>query len=190
MNRRRFLGGLAASVVPVVGLAQQGAQTDSAVGQLWDPSRAGRLVAPRGARDNAEEIKAIEHRLRCTCGCNLDVYTCRTTDFTCSVSPAMHREVLGMWEEGKTAEEIIAAFVAEHGEAVLMAPPKEGFNLVGYAMPFAAVMAGLGALLIFLRRHTQRAAVVAAAVEEKAVGLDATDDELAQIAAELRSDEP
>lgn len=190
MNRRSFLGGLVTSVVPMAGLAQDQAQSDTAVGQLWDPSRAGRPITPRGERDNTEEIKAIERRLRCTCGCNLDVYTCRTTDFTCGVSPEMHRQVLGMWDSGQTAEEIIAAFVAEHGEAVLMAPPKEGFNLVGYAMPFAAMTAGLAVLLLFLRHHTRRAEVVAAAAEEPMPGVDATEDELARIADELRSEEP
>jgi cytochrome c-type biogenesis protein CcmH len=188
MDRRRFLGGLVASVVPVAGLAQDEAQTDSTVGQLWDPNRAGRFITPRGERDNAEEIKAIERRLRCTCGCNLDVYTCRTTDFTCGVSPEMHREVLGLWEGGQTAEEIIAAFVAQHGEAVLMAPPKEGFNLVGYAMPFAAVTAGFAALLLFLRHHARRSTLIAAAAPTSSV--DATDDELARLADELQSDEP
>lgn len=189
MDRRAFLGGLVAGTVPLAALAQQQSQSDTAVGQLWDPNRAGRSMSPRGERDNAEEIKAIEHQLRCTCGCNLDVYTCRTTDFTCGVSPAMHAQVLALWEGGRTAEEIVAAFVAEHGEAILMAPLKEGFNLVGYAMPFAAVIVGLAGLVVFLRRHTERAAMVAAATAVPDGEADATSDELERLAAELRSDE-
>jgi len=189
MDRRAFLGGLVAGAMPLAALAQQQTQSDTAVGQLWDPNRAGRPITPRGERDNAEEIKSIEHRLRCTCGCNLDVYTCRTTDFTCGVSPAMHAQVLALWEGGQTAEEIVATFVAEHGEAILMAPPKEGFNLVGYAMPFAAVLVGLAGLVVFLRRHTERAAMVAAATAPPDGAVDATSDELERLAAELRSDE-
>lgn len=189
MDRRAFLGGLLGGAVPVAALAQAQTQSDTAVGQLWDPNRAGRPIAPRGARDNAEDIKAIERQLRCTCGCNLDVYTCRTTDFTCTVSPAMHAQVLARWEDGQTAEAIVAAFMEEYGEAILMAPPKAGFNLVGYAMPFAALMVGLAGLLIFLRRHTRRAALVAEATAPPDAGVDATSDELERLALELKADE-
>src|SRR2546426_1069442 len=56
--------------------------------RLGDPSRAGRPLEPVEAADNDAAIQAIEKRLHCTCGCGLDVYTCRTTDFTCTPSPA------------------------------------------------------------------------------------------------------
>lgn len=192
VGARRVAGQGSAATTPVAGQGADGMQErgapDSSAGTLYDPYRAGQPIAPRGERDNAAAIKAIEQRLKCTCGCNLDVYTCRTTDFTCSVSPAMHRQVMGMWGQGKTAEEIIAAFVSEHGEAILMAPPKEGFNLVGYFMPFAALLVGLTGLLMFLRRHARRAAAVAAA-EGGADGgesaADATPDELEQLEREL-----
>ena len=76
-------------------------------------------------------MKGIERKLKCTCGCNLDIFTCRTTDFTCQFSPALHKDVLQLRGEGKSPDEVIAAFVAKHGEQILMAPPAEGFNLVG-----------------------------------------------------------
>jgi len=103
-----------------------------------------------GVLDNDPVVIAIERRLRCTCGCTLDMYTCRTTDFTCTYSPELHREVVAMIEAGKTPEEIIAFYVARDGEAVLMAPPAEGFNIAGYLVPglvIATVGLGLGAYL-------------------------------------------
>src|SRR6185436_17181881 len=30
----------------------------------------------------------LEQRIHCQCGCTLSVYICRTTDFSCQVSPA------------------------------------------------------------------------------------------------------
>ncbi len=116
------------------------AQGDTAVGQLSRPDLAGR---PRGRITDYENdpfIVGLEGQMRCTCGCNLDVYTCRTTDFTCGTSPAMHRELVGMVEQGMSGEEILAAFVAKHGETVLMAPKKEGFNLAAYFVPGAAII--------------------------------------------------
>ena len=126
-------------------------------GRLWDPSRAGRPLEPVTARDNDAAIQAIEKRIRCTCGCNLDVYTCRTTDFTCSTSPAMHRRVLALAAQGRTAEQIIDAFVKENGVAILMAPPRRGFNLAGYFVPSLAILAAGVILTLVLRRWTRAA---------------------------------
>jgi len=94
----------------------------------------------------------LEHQLHCQCGCNLDVYTCRTTDFSCSVSPAMHADVMGLVGGGHTAQEILAAFKAVYGEKVLMAPNKSGFNLVGYTVPFVALAAGAVIVNVLLRK--------------------------------------
>ena len=111
-------------------------------GELRDPAAAGRSPTVTAARDNDETIKRIEQQLRCTCGCNLDVFTCRTTDFTCTYSPELHREVVALSDGGRTAQEIIDAFVAKYGERVLMAPKPVDFNLVGYLLPGAAILAG------------------------------------------------
>ncbi|HEU5261037.1 MAG TPA: cytochrome c-type biogenesis protein CcmH [Gemmatimonadales bacterium] len=127
-------------------------------GRLWDPSRAGRPVEPVTARDNDAAIQAIEKQIRCTCGCNLDVYTCRTTDFTCGTSPVMHRRVLALAEDGKSAQQIIDEFVRENGVAILMAPPKRGFNLAGYFVPSLAIFIGAAILTVLLRRWSRAAA--------------------------------
>ena len=57
-----------------------------------------KLNAKAGASPSmtAEKRDDLEHEIKCQCGCPLDVYTCRTTDFSCSVSPAMHADVLGL----------------------------------------------------------------------------------------------
>jgi cytochrome c-type biogenesis protein CcmH len=109
--------------------------------------------------ENDPFIIGIEEKLRCTCGCNLDVYTCRTTDFTCGTSPAMHREVVALIEQGKTGQEVIDTFVEQYGELVLMAPKKEGFNIVGYVVPGMAITV-VGALMLWIL--SRRGKVVAA----------------------------
>ena len=55
-------------------------------------------LPPKGnvASMSPDERDALEHRLHCQCGCRLDIYTCRTTDFTCPVSPSMHRDVVSL----------------------------------------------------------------------------------------------
>jgi cytochrome c-type biogenesis protein CcmH len=130
----------------------------------------------------------LEHHLHCQCGCGLDVYTCRTTDFSCSVSPAMHADVMGLVVGGYAAQEIMAAFRRVYGERVLMAPVKEGFNWVGYIAPFAVLVAGAGVVVTLLKRWTQpKMATVSGAGAP--VAIDATPDELARLRDALRDDE-
>jgi cytochrome c-type biogenesis protein CcmH len=128
-------------------------------GQLRDPVSAGRSRERVTHRDNDPFVTAVEKRLHCTCGCGLDIYTCRTTDFTCTYSPELHKEVLALEDAGKSADEIVEAFVAKYGEKVLMAPKPEGFNLAGYIVPGMAVLLVGGIMFAVLRRRTRMLAV-------------------------------
>lgn len=130
----------------------------------------------------------LEHEIACACPCVLDVYTCRTTDFSCGISPAMHRDVLRLVEGGYTADEIIAAFVNRYGERVLMAPRKQGFNLVGYIMPFAALGAGALVLTAMIRRWGRRAAA-SSSTDVRELPVDASAEELARVSAAVRDDD-
>jgi cytochrome c-type biogenesis protein CcmH len=123
-----------------------------ATGTLRDPSLVGRPRLPTDIRDDAE-IQSIEQRLSCSCGCTLDVFTCRTTDFTCTYSPELHREVLALRDNGKTAQEILDTFVAKYGEKALMAPKPQGFNLAGYLLPGALIAAAGAGLVVFVGRR-------------------------------------
>jgi len=178
-----------AALVP--GVFVQGSrpqQEDTSVTRLYRPDLAGRPRERITDYENDPFIIGVEERLRCTCGCNLDVYTCRTTDFTCGTSPAMHREVVALVEQGQTGEEILEAFIAEHGEAVLMAPKKEGFNLAAYFVPGAAIAVAGAGLIAMLSRKSARAAEVRAAAGEAVSGVSA--EEAAKLEAELSKLEP
>lgn len=171
LSRRAFLGaGLAAFGAPFLARSASGTPLLQAVqdslagrgprGTLRDPAAAGRSRIPTGAGENDAEIKAIEQRLACNCGCTLDVFTCRTTDFSCTYSPELHREVLALRNSGKTAQEILDAFVAKYGEKALMAPKPQGFNLAGYLLPGAAITAAGAALVWFIGRRKQKLAAI------------------------------
>jgi cytochrome c-type biogenesis protein CcmH len=131
---------------------------------------------------------AVEHRIRCQCGCTLDVFTCRTTDFSCQVSPAMHRDVMALVAGGYTAQEILDAFVNVYGVSALMAPPKEGFNRVGYLLPGTAI-AVVGVLIAVMLRRWKRASTAALVSTGPAiVPAGATDEELRRLEAAVRDD--
>ena len=132
-----------------------------------------------------EKRDDLEHKIACQCGCVLDVYTCRTTDFACGVSPAMHGDVMALVTGGYNASEILKAFQNVYGERVLMSPLKEGFNWVGYLMPFAALITGGVVVGGLIRRWGARAAAEPRPV---VVSVNATQEELDALKVAMRND--
>jgi len=156
--RQAALGGLALAGAGVA-RAQQGAQGGDATGRLYNPGAVQQRTPTVGA-DNDQMIMEVEKTLKCQCGCNLDIYTCRTTDFTCTTSPALHRDIVALRSNGLTAEQIREEFVREYGEQALMAPKAEGFNLAGYFVPGLVMLTGVGLLTAWILRRQREVASV------------------------------
>jgi len=194
ISRREFMLGIPAIVWTGLAAASRTAGSQSPTQTFNGPMAAAqevhrpvKLPPKPGAAPSMTQLERddLEHQIKCQCGCVLDVFTCRTTDFSCSVSPAMHGDVLALVEGGHDGPEILAAFQSVYGERVLMAPVKSGFNLLGYAMPFLALGGGAIAVVAVLRRLKSRAPAPETAVVPQ---LSATGDELARLDAEIRKD--
>lgn len=189
ITRRALLGASLATLLPGVIHPQEPARSQddtagTASARLPRPDMAGRPRSRVTDYENDPFIVGIESELRCTCGCNLSVYTCRTTDFTCQTSPAMHQEVIGRVEEGKTGEQILDEFVAKYGETVLMAPRKQGFNIAAYIVP-GIVITAVGSVMLWIlaRRARLMPRTVSDESGDSLPGL--SPDEVAQLQAEL-----
>jgi len=178
-DRRRFLrqaalGGLA--LAGAGGLrAQDAAQAPAAgtdAGRLYNPQAVQQRTPTRDA-DNDAMIMEVEKTLKCQCGCNLDIYTCRTTDFTCTTSPALHREIVSLRNDGMTAQQIREEFVREYGEQALMAPTPEGFNLAGYFVPGILMLIGIGLLTLWILRRQREVASVPSLAATQAMDIAA-----------------
>ena len=168
LSRRGMLSVTGAIVLPAAVRQDSSQGRTRPAGQLQNPRMAGMPRDRITDYENDPFIIGIESRLACTCGCTLDVYTCRTTDFTCGVSPAMHREVVRLVQQGQTDEEVIGAFVAQYGETVLMAPPRRGFNMVGYVLPGLGIL-GIGATMLWMLLGRERSGPALAAAGSPAV---------------------
>jgi len=199
ITRRQFLAAVAAgagSAAVAGSLAAQAPeatpqQASSASNVVMDPSgyREVRRPPKPGARPvlTKEQSDALEHQLGCACPCTLDVFTCRTTDFSCGISPAMHQDVMQLVGGGYSADEIIDAFVDTYGEQVLMTPKKEGFNWAGYLAPFAALGTGAAVVVTLLKRWQRPAP--AEGTSAPRLPVQATDEELERIEAAVRGDD-
>lgn len=163
-ERRAFLRQVALGGLALAGAgalrgqaAAQDAPGGGETGRLYNPN-AVQQRAPTVGADNDALIMAVEKTLKCQCGCNLDIYTCRTTDFTCTTSPALHRDIVALREQGMTAEQIREDFVRQYGEQALMAPKAEGFNLAGYFVPGILMLVGIGVLSMWIVRRQRQVA--------------------------------
>jgi cytochrome c-type biogenesis protein CcmH len=193
MKRRSFLvgGTVAVGAAILADLARaQGTSPQSNASNLGamnqQAAQSVRRPPKPGAHPSMKDAQRdeLEHHVRCQCGCTLDVYTCRTTDFSCEVSPAMHADIKSLVEGGYSAQEILDSFVDTYGERALMAPRAEGFNLLGYVAPFAAL--GAGALAVVAVLRTWKGKKLDAAPLSPV--LHGTPDELARLDAAIRDD--
>ena len=92
----------------------------------------------------------------CDCGCHpQSVDSC-----SCGRADELRAEMRGMAESNMSGEEIIAHYVAIHGEKILIAPKARGFNLVAWLMPLALlILSSIGILLVIRHWHRPVATV-------------------------------
>lgn len=108
--------------------------------------------------EQEQRARALDSRLKCP--------VCRSQSIRQSrsfMAEDMKRRIRELIAEGRTDEEIIDYFVARYEEWVLLTPPKRGFSLTAYILPFVALVLGVAVLVSVARgrRRGGRAAVEA-----------------------------
>jgi len=101
--------------------------------------------------DLEDRVREIASALRCVVCQNLSV-----ADSPSDLAKEMRNVVREQVQQGKTREEVQAYFVSRYGEYVLLEPPKRGFNLLVWGLPFLAVVAGGGVVYLVVRRWTEQ----------------------------------
>ena len=99
-----------------------------------------------------DRVRTIASELRCVVCQNLSV-----ADSPSDLAKEMRNLVRELVQQGKSREEIDAYFVSRYGEYVLLSPPKRGFNLLVWGLPFLAIVLGGGAVYLVARRWTEQA---------------------------------
>lgn len=115
-------------------------------------------LAQTASQLQTDAVKRVGMKLACLCGtCNNTVTECQMLE--CHYSKPAKARIAALLAAGKSDQEIIDGFVKEYGKRALAAPPAEGFNLLAWVMPFAAIAAGLGVIWVFIRRFRKPLAV-------------------------------
>jgi cytochrome c-type biogenesis protein CcmH len=96
-----------------------------------------------------DKVREVASGLRCVVCQNLSV-----ADSPSDLAREMRNLVREFIQQGKTPQEIRAYFVSRYGEFVLLAPPKRGFNLLLWGLPFLAIAAGACGVYFVAKRWT------------------------------------
>lgn len=128
----------------------------------------------------SDPVRRVGVHLACLCGtCTNTVADCPMLE--CHFAKPARLRIAALQAEGKSDREIVAIFVAEHGKQVLAAPPKEGFNLLAWVMPFVGLAAGLALIWYVIKRLRKPAATSAGPEEALARYRDEIEKDLARL---------
>ena len=97
-------------------------------------------------------VQAIAAQLRCVVCQNLSV-----GDSPSETANQMRGIIRQRLADGETPEQVVAYFVDKYGLWILLAPPRQGFNLLVWIAPFAGLLVGLLVVGTVIRRWRRRA---------------------------------
>lgn len=116
----------------------------------------------------SDRAKQVGLHLKCMCkGCDMSAGGCShpggAFSGPCPTAKAMMKDVDEHIAKGETDEQIIQAFVNQYGAIIYVEPPKHGFGLVAWILPFFYTACGLAVVVFFIRkwRNQPQPAVVA-----------------------------
>lgn len=99
---------------------------------------------------NEQDLRKVTDNILCAGGCGLTVAAGELT--SCEVAKRMNYRAAvyiapsSEGGQGMTPQQALDRFAKDFGEGVLAAPPKSGFDLIAWVLPFASL--GLGIALV------------------------------------------
>ena len=112
------------------------------------------LLALSPAKAYAATVSDISKQFICQCGCNMVLLNCSHAE--CESRTAMTAPITQKLDQGQSEAQITQFFVDQYGEQVLASPPKKGFNLVAWLLPFAAILGGGGVIYVSVRKWVRK----------------------------------
>ncbi len=97
---------------------------------------------PLGERESEVTFRRVSNRLLCQCGCNYMVLSCNHLD--CPSATYIRKTIKTSLADGMSEDAIVANFVDQYGVQILPEPPRHGFSLMAWVMPYLALLLGGG----------------------------------------------
>jgi cytochrome c-type biogenesis protein CcmH len=113
-------------------------------------------IASAAVPVSEETVHAVAAQLRCVVCQSLSVAD--SPSETAHQMKAIIRERLAA---GENPEQVKAYFVEKYGTWILLSPPRRGFDLLVWVVPFAGLAGGLVLVLILVRRWSRGPAAAA-----------------------------
>ena len=117
-------------------------------------------LAQSAADWDSHEINEIARKLHCDCGCKLDM-SCQMPPQPCPVCKMNKIKLFNMRQQGMSEPQILDRFVQDNGKDVLVVPP----GIAGVVGPYVALAAGLGLVLLVIRRYMRKRPATTAEVD-------------------------
>ena len=145
---------------------------------------AGGWLAQACFAQSAEELESpavnrVADRLNCPCGCKTNM-ACRMDPYPCPVCRKAKVEIFEAQAQGKSDQQIFDQFVTENWKDILAIGP----GLLGMFGPYAALLMGLGVVILVVRRMMHRPQTPAAGEVDSTV-LDRYHDDIEKDLAKL-----
>jgi len=137
----------------------------------------------------SDRAKQVGMHLKCMCrGCDMTAGGCShpggAFSGPCETAKGMLKEVDVRLAKGETDEQIIQDFVKQYGAIVYVEPPKHGFGLVAWIMPFFFTIVGAALVVFVIKKWLRPSAATAGASANSGIPNEALDRARAQAARE------
>jgi cytochrome c-type biogenesis protein CcmH/NrfF len=121
-------------------------------------------AGPHAQAQGGEEVKPLERselqlrlesEIMCTCGgCRLSVANCGMMN--CHGQQSQRAKITEHLASGKDHDQVIAAFISEFGQEILMSPVDRGFNRLAWLFPYLLGATGAVAMAVVAVRWSRR----------------------------------
>ncbi len=137
----------------------------------------------------SDHAKQIGMHLKCMCrGCDMTAGGCShpggAFSGPCETAKGMLNEVDVRLGKGETDEQIVQDFVNQYGAIVYVEPPKHGFGLVAWVMPFFYAILGIALVTFVIKKWLKPRPAAASGSAQPALSNEALERLRAQAARE------
>ena len=113
-------------------------------------------VVARAYSPRKPTLEILGDKVECTCGCVAPLNQCPHLD--CAQKAEIRAFIQKEIDDGKDEAAILQDLSHRYGVRVLLSPPARGFNLAVWILPSASLLAGLGVVVVIVRRWQRKAA--------------------------------